>query len=278
MNSFENFINDYELTMIDSRIKDAMVYALDGGKRFRPSLIFSIMDGFGAKREVAYHSALALEMIHTYSLIHDDLPCMDDDDYRRGKLSVHKAFEENTAVLAGDGLLTEAFGVVAKDEGISFEKRIKIIKYLSSLAGVGGMIHGQLLDLQSENSTHVTDEMLEEIDDYKTGCLFRCSLLIPMVLVEDEEHEEFYNMVGTKIGRIFQIQDDLFDVIKTQEETGKPSNSDSKNAKATALSINSVDEIRKKLNKEFDEIYNLLVDCNFNTEYLRNIIKKIEKR
>ena len=265
MNSFENFINDYELTMIDSRIKDAMVYALDGGKRFRPSLIFSIMDGFGAKREVAYHSALALEMIHTYSLIHDDLPCMDDDDYRRGKLSVHKAFEENTAVLAGDGLLTEAFGVVAKDEGISFEKRIKIIKYLSSLAGVGGMIHGQLLDLQSENSTHVTDEMLEEIDDYKTGCLFRCSLLIPMVLVEDEEHEEFYNMVGTKIGRIFQIQDDLFDVIKTQEETGKPSNSDSKNAKATALSINSVDEIRKKLNKEFDEIYNLLVYRNFNT-------------
>ena len=275
MNSFENFINDYELTMIDSRIKDAMVYALDGGKRFRPSLIFSIMDGFGAKREVAYHSALALEMIHTYSLIHDDLPCI---DYRRGKLSVHKAFEENTAVLAGDGLLTEAFGVVAKDEGISFEKRIKIIKYLSSLAGVGGMIHGQLLDLQSENSTHVTDEMLEEIDDYKTGCLFRCSLLIPMVLVEDEEHEEFYNMVGTKIGRIFQIQDDLFDVIKTQEETGKPSNSDSKNAKATALSINSVDEIRKKLNKEFDEIYNLLVDRNFNTKYLRNIIKKIEKR
>ena len=126
----EKYLFDFlpDLNCKEKKLIESMKYSLEaGGKRVRPCLVFEFANLCGEKVEKAAPFACAVEMIHTYSLIHDDLPCMDDDDYRRGKLSVHKAFEENTAVLAGDGLLTEAFGVVAKDEGISFEKRIKII-------------------------------------------------------------------------------------------------------------------------------------------------------
>ena len=278
MNNFNVFIDNYTKTIKDSYVKEAMMYALGNGKRFRPKLLFSIIKGFGLDESLAYHSALALEMIHTYSLIHDDLPCMDDDDFRRGKPSVHVAYGENIAVLAGDGLLTNAFKVVCDDESLSADKKVKIIAYLSELAGANGMIYGQLLDLQNENNPKIDIALLNEIDDYKTGCLFKCSLLIPMVICDDESNSHFYETLGLKIGRIFQIQDDLFDMTKSSEEIGKPSHSDEKNNKATALSLYSIDDINNLLDKEFDETFKLISEQKFDTSYIYKIVEDIKKR
>ena len=275
---FDAFIKEYLKTIKDNEVKEAMSYALGNGKRFRPELVFAITKGFNIPEAKAYHAALALEMIHSYSLIHDDLPCMDDDDFRRGKPSVHKAFAENIAVLAGDGLLTEAFKVVTLDEELSADQKVKMIYQLSDLAGVGGMIHGQMLDLRYENAEVITREILDEIEDYKTGCLFKCAFLLPMILAKDEEHVAFYEEIGLRIGRIFQIQDDLFDIIKSSEEIGKPSGSDEKNNKATALSLMSVEEIQAELEKLFNETFALIDKQSFDTTYLKTIIHNIKER
>ena len=276
--TFDQFVDDYFQTLKNNRVKDAMVYAIKNGKHFRPKLLLSVIKGFELEETRGYHAALALEMIHSYSLIHDDLPCMDDDDYRRGKPSTHKAFGENIAVLAGDGLLTEAFNVVTHDKLLSDSQKVAIIHELSLLAGVGGMIHGQYLDLKYENSESISQDILNEIDDYKTGCLFKCSLLLPMIIVGDEKNRSFYEELGIKIGRLFQIQDDLFDIIKTSEEMGKPTHSDTKNNKATALSLMNQKEIETTLNKLFKETYALLDVQSFDTSYLRAIIHNIEER
>lgn len=276
--TFDQFVYDYFQTLKNNRVKDAMAYAIKNGKHFRPKLLLSVIKGFELEETRGYHAALALEMIHSYSLIHDDLPCMDDDDYRRGKPSTHKAFGENIAVLAGDGLLTEAFNVVTHDKLLSDSQKVAIIHELSLLAGVGGMIHGQYLDLKYENSESISQDILNEIDDYKTGCLFKCSLLLPMIIVGDEKNRSFYEELGIKIGRLFQIQDDLFDIIKTSEEMGKPTHSDTKNNKATALSLMNQKEIETTLNKLFKETYALLDVQSFDTSYLRAIIHNIEER
>ena len=276
--TFDQFVYDYFQTLKNNRVKDAMAYAIKNGKHFRPKLLLSVIKGFELEETRGYHAALALEMIHSYSLIHDDLPCMDDDDYRRGKPSTHKAFGENIAVLAGDGLLTEAFNVVTHDKLLSDSQKVAIIHELSLLAGVGGMIHGQYLDLKYENSESISQDILNEIDDYKTGCLFKCSLLLPMIIVGDEKNRSFYEELGIKIGRLFQIQDDLFDIIKTSEEMGKPTHSDTKNNKATALSLMNQKEIEATLNNLFKETYALLDVQSFDTSYLRAIIHNIEER
>ena len=276
--TFDQFVDEYFQSLKDNRVKDAMAYAIKNGKHFRPKLLLSVIKGFGFEETRGYYAALALEMVHSYSLIHDDLPCMDDDDYRRGKPSTHKAFGENIAVLAGDGLLTEAFNVITHDNQLSDSQKVAMIHELSLLAGVGGMIHGQFLDLKYENSESVSQEILNEIDDYKTGCLFKCSLLLPMIIVGDEKNRSFYEELGIKIGRLFQIQDDLFDIIKTSEEMGKPTHSDAKNNKTTALSLMNQKEIESMLDKLFKETYALLDVQSFDTSYLHEIIHNIEER
>lgn len=279
MNNFEQFMHTYFENFKDTKIREAMEYSLFGdGKRFRPNLIFAIVKGFGLDEARAYYAGLGLEMIHTYSLIHDDLPCMDDDDFRRGRPSNHIKFGEDIATLSGDALLTASFKVICDDPNLTAEQKIKIISLYSENAGVNGMIHGQLLDLESENSESISAAQLDDIQDYKTGCLFKNALMAGMYIVNDEANIEFYEKMAKHIGRIFQIQDDLFDIIKTQEETGKPANSDLKNNKATALSIYSVDQIKERLEKEFNDVY-ALIDCqSFNTEAIRNIIDVMKNR
>ena len=150
----------------DSRTKDAMAYSLmNGGKRVRPTLLFSVLEGYGIDARVGYPCACAIEMIHTYSLVHDDLPAMDNDDLRRGKPSCHKAYDEATAILAGDGLLTKAFEVVLDSE-CSAKQKVALVKALSWYAGIDGMIYGQTLDLQAENDKNPTFALLQEIDHY----------------------------------------------------------------------------------------------------------------
>lgn len=274
--TFDSFAENYFDSLSSNKITEAMKYAFIGGKHFRPELIFSIVKGFRISESEAYDASLALEMIHTYSLIHDDLPCMDDDDYRRGKPSVHVAYGEDIAVLTGDALLTEAFNVISKSS-YSNELKNKIVSVLATQAGINGMVYGQLLDLMHENDDKIDQMTLDLIQDYKTGALFKAALFIGMYISGDDKNIEFYDKLAISIGRIFQIQDDLFDIIKSREELGK-SQSDLANHKATIFSLYTIDEIQDRLKKEFDKIYAFVNGQSFDTSYLINVLKRMETR
>ena len=248
---------------------------MEGGKRFRPRIIFAILKGLGIDESVGYDAALALELIQTYSLIHDDLPAMDNDDMRRGKPSLHKAFREDIAILTGDQLLTNAFRVIGESSSYDAECKVKIITALSKYAGIDGMIYGQLLDVTSDNE-NIDKEKLVEIQDNKTGGLFKISCLIPMYIAKIDR-EEYFTRMGSLIGLIFQNQDDLFDVIKSEKEMGK-SLSDARNEKGSALSVYSLDELKQLIDEEFDELDELLKDAGFDTSYLMKLLDKLKNR
>ena len=272
---FEQHIEEYLNIQRKCLITDAMRYAMEGGKRFRPRIIFALLKGMGIDESEGYDAALALEMIQTYSLIHDDLPAMDNDDMRRGKPSLHKAFREDIAILAGDQLLTNAFRVVSESKSYDAQTKVSIINALSKYAGIDGMIYGQLLDVTSDNE-HIDPEKLYEIQDNKTGGLFKISCLIPMYISKREE-EAYFTKMGTLIGRIFQNQDDLFDVIKSEEEMGK-SLSDARNEKGSALSVYSLDELKALIDEEFDQLYALLGKADFETTDLKELLNALRNR
>ncbi|MBR3252060.1 MAG: polyprenyl synthetase family protein [Erysipelotrichaceae bacterium] len=275
MNSFEKHIEDYLNSLKPCRITEAMAYALEGGKRFRPRIIFAIAQGMGISEEKTYDAALALELIQTYSLIHDDLPAMDNDDMRRGKPSLHKAFREDIAILAGDQLLTDSFRVVAASKEYNDLCKVNIIKALSSYSGLDGMIYGQLLDVTADGD-HIDKDSLFEIQDNKTGGLFKISCLIPMY-INGEDNDDYYIRLGSLIGQIFQNQDDLFDMIKTEEQMGK-NLSDVKNNKGTALSIYSVEELKDLIGEEFVQLDEYLKDASFDTTNLKELLYKLKTR
>ena len=275
MPNFEYYINDYFNTVRDCKIKDAMIYAMEGGKRFRPRIIFSILKGMNIDESKGYDAALALEMIQTYSLIHDDLPAMDNDDMRRGKPSLHKAFREDIAILAGDELLNDAYGVIADSRIYDDYTKAKLISCLSKYAGLGGMVYGQLLDVTS-NSADIDSNKLIEIQDNKTGGLFKISCLMAMYISGLKQEEYFINL-GSQIGQIFQNQDDLFDLIKSEEELGK-THSDVKNDKGTALSIYTKEELEAIIDKQFKDLDIYLSNAQFDTTYLKELIYKLRNR
>ena len=273
-NNFENHIAKYIDSLRPCIITEAMKYALEGGKRFRPNIIFSILKGFDIDEEVGYDAALALELIQTYSLIHDDLPAMDNDDFRRGKPSLHKAYREDIAILTGDQLLTDAFRVISQ-ANYSSDIKVNIINALSRYAGFDGMIYGQLLDV-TNNESSINKELLEEIQDNKTGGLFKIACLIPMC-IKGINKEDYYLNLGSKIGIIFQNQDDLFDLIKTEEEMGK-NLSDKSNDKGTALSLYSIDELKEIIDNQFKELDDYLKDSDFDPTYLKELLLKLKNR
>lgn len=275
MPNFEDYINEYFNSVRDCKIKDAMIYAMEGGKRFRPRIIFSILKGMNMEETKGYDAGLALEMIQTYSLIHDDLPAMDNDDMRRGKPSLHKAFREDIAILAGDELLNDAYGVLADSDVYDDYTKAKLISCLSKYAGLSGMVYGQLLDVTS-NSSDIDVKKLIEIQDNKTGGLFKISCLMAMY-ISGLEDEEYFTNLGSKIGQIFQNQDDLFDLIKSEEELGK-NHSDIKNDKGTALSLYSKEEIESIIDNQFKDLDAYLLNAKFDTTYLKELINKLRTR
>ena len=277
LQNFEHFKDSWLKAYSDSKVGKALAYVLDGGQRLRASIILAIVKGHGLKDEKAYHSALALEMIHAYSLVHDDLPCMDDDDMRRGKPSCHIAYGEDIAVLTGDALLTESFRVIAKDPYLDAESKIKIIESYSNLAGVKGMIYGQELDL-SHSESDANKELVEDIAYHKTSCLFIAAFLAGMYIAKDEKHIEEYKEMGNRLGIAYQMQDDLYDLIKSTEEMGKPAHSDIKANKLTALSVYSPEEIKLRLDKEFAYIINTANKWHFDTSELIGIVEYIDRR
>jgi geranylgeranyl diphosphate synthase, type II len=217
-----------------------------GGKRFRPSLLLAVGEAFGAQQNQLISSACAVEMIHAYSLIHDDLPSMDDDDLRRGRATCHIRFGEATAILAGDALQTLAFQIVADDELLSAETRIKLVREISRAAGTpSGMVAGQARDLEAE-SRAVSAQELEQIHGLKTGALIIAAARCGAVIAGAPEKElSVISDYAAQLGLLFQITDDVLDVTATAETLGKTPGKDSRSDKATYPALHGIDAARE---------------------------------
>ncbi|KAF3361646.1 Farnesyl diphosphate synthase [Chlamydiales bacterium STE3] len=218
---------------------------LGGGKRIRPLLTLATVDALGADWQLALTPACAIEMIHTYSLIHDDLPCMDDDDFRRGKPSLHKEYSEGIATLAGDFLLTHAFYVLASDPHLNATQKMKMIQGLSSKAGGSGMIAGQILDIEAERQS-IELSSLKNIHSKKTGKLIAAALECGAIAASADEHvQKELCHFGEEIGLAFQIIDDVIDVTNSEIKHGKKESSDQLNGKTTYVTLLGVEASQK---------------------------------
>ena len=231
---------------LHGRVSEAMRYALfAGGKRLRPFLTIAGADLFGAPRERALRAAAAIEALHTYSLVHDDLPCMDDDDLRRGRPTTHRQFDEATAVLAGDALLTHAFAILADSQTHpSGQVRSDLIARLAEAAGADGMIGGQMMDMQAPERAYSMDEVLL-LQRLKTGALFEFSCEAGAILTEAGEDDRMrLRAFARDFGLVFQITDDLIDATGSVEQAGKAVGKDQDQGKATLVSLYGVDRAR----------------------------------
>ena len=245
---FKEYLPQYKL------IFESMEYSVkNGGKRVRPLLTLLFCDACGGDVKAALPFAQAVEFIHTYSLIHDDLPCMDDDDYRRGKPSNHKVYGEAFALLAGDGLLTAAFERISQGcmEGL-YDSSVAIsgVSALSSLAGSRGMIGGQVVDLLNENNPDADFETLQLMDALKTGALIEAACILGCIAAgADEEQFNAARTFAQSIGLAFQIKDDILDVTSTLEKLGKLTGSDSQNGKSTYVTLMGVEKCQALVEK-----------------------------
>ena len=251
-----NIVNEYLSRIIEEKVKpqkliyEAMNYSLlSEGKKLRPVLLLGAYELFRDDSNEALPFACAMEMIHTYSLIHDDLPAMDNDDYRRGKLSNHKKYGQATAILAGDGLLNKAFetGLEAAMNSNSMNA-LKALKIIADSSGSEGMIGGQLIDMDGNKIKTIED--LKYMYSLKTGAIIKSSLIAGAALAgASDEEMELLGSYAEKIGLAFQIEDDILDVTSTQEKLGKAIGSDAANKKITYLTYKSIEEARQDVEK-----------------------------
>ena len=274
--TLHDLINDLKAPQ---SLKDAMLYSLQaGGKRVRPLYTLAVLKELDIQNEDALVVASTIEMIHTYSLIHDDLPAMDDDDLRRGKPTNHKVFGEALAILAGDALVTFVFGIIARLPNISAELKIVLIDKLSFSAGAEGMVGGQVLDMLGEGQT-LTMDQLEEIHLNKTGALLSFSILagaiIGNVSVEVMSALEKY---AFHIGLAFQIQDDILDVEGTSEQLGKTAGKDLISEKNTYPSILTMEGAKKELQNQYNMAFQALEDIQMQNGLLVEFANYITKR
>ncbi len=249
---FESYNDAYK------EVFDSMKYSVEnGGKRVRPLLTLLFCDACGGNVLQAIPMATAVEYIHTYSLIHDDLPCMDNDDFRRGKPSNHKVFGEATALLAGDGLLTAAFeriSVWCKAGLYDAVVAVNAIEELSRCAGSRGMIGGQIIDLANENNPDVKIETLQLLDSLKTGALIESACVMGCIAAKaDDDKINAARTFASKIGLAFQIKDDILDVTSTAEKLGKPIGSDAENGKSTYVGILGIEKCQQLVDELTDD-------------------------
>lgn len=257
-----------------SNVDDAMKYSLlAGGKRLRPILLMATADALGANGYDFLTAACGLEMIHTYSLIHDDLPCMDNDDYRRGRLTNHKVFGEALALLAGDGLLTLAFEVMAEQRNVKPSTLVEFIHETAMCAGNFGMVGGQALDLEAEGRA-ISAKELKTLHEGKTGAMFIAAVRGGAHLAgATEEQLLALTRFAELVGLAFQIEDDILDVTSTQEELGKPIGSDAKNEKSTYVSLFGLEEARKMADETTEEALRCLDMFGEKADALRELAK-----
>jgi len=231
------------------RLVQAMRHAsLDGGKRLRPFLLMESAALFGVAAQDAAHAAAALELIHCYSLVHDDLPAMDDDALRRGRPTTHKAFDEATAILAGDALLTLAFDVLSREEThANPATRIELVKLYARNAGLGGMVGGQVFDIEAETKPTISEQEILTLQAMKTGALIRCACEAGAVLGGASEQERA-NLLkfGGLVGQAFQLADDILDETSDAKTMGKQTGKDADKGKGTLVSLHGVDKARAR--------------------------------
>lgn len=262
-----------------SVLLDAMRYSLlAGGKRLRPVFLLSFCEAVGGNIQKAMPAACAVEMVHTYSLIHDDLPCMDNDDYRRGRLTCHKVYGDDIATLAGDALLTAAFETLSNmnaDPGSA----LRCVNILSSGAGQHGMVAGQVLDMQGENCTY-DQRQLRQVHVHKTGDLIRAACQMGAVLGGGSEKQiQSAGEFALHLGMAFQIRDDMLDQIGTQEDLGKPIGSDAENGKSTFVTLFGIDGCQKLVEEETTFALRALAQGGFeNTEFLEKLALSLTSR
>ena len=267
---------------LQGRVMEAMRYsAANGGKRVRPILTLEFARLCGLEVRAALPFACAVEMIHTYSLIHDDLPCMDNDDMRRGKPSCHIEFGEDTALLAGDGLLTLAFEVMLREydpKCISPRSAITAAALLASNSGVNGMIGGQVIDLMSEGKT-IDIETLRTMDRLKTGALIDAACRMGCVIAgAPREKLDAAGSYAAALGLALQIVDDILDVTGSTEELGKPVGSDAENKKSTYVSLLGLDACRDAVRRLTDNAVRALAHFEGGTEYLAELAENLATR
>jgi geranylgeranyl diphosphate synthase type II len=260
-------------------IFEAMRYSLfAGGKRLRPILLMAAADAVGKTGTDYINVACGLEMIHTYSLIHDDLPAMDDDDYRRGKLTNHKVFGEGVAILAGDALLTAAFTTMLSQPNIEASILVKVLGEISVAAGASGMIGGQIIDLSSEGKI-IDIDTVTFMHQAKTGALFRASLRAGAQLAGAKEWQvDSLTEYAEQFGLAFQITDDILDIIGSQEKIGKPVGSDIKNHKATYVTLYSLEEARQMAHQVVNNSLKALSEFGIEADILREMIVSLLTR
>ena len=280
MNDFQVYLKektDFFETELKKELKElsypetiakGMEYAiLNGGKRLRPFLLLATLELLNEDIKKGIKSAIALEMIHSYSLVHDDLPALDNDDYRRGKLTTHKVFGEAEGILIGDSLLTYAFYVFSQKnlDFLSSEQIVNIISKTSEYAGINGMIGGQMIDIQSENKK-IDLETLKYIHSHKTGKLIKLPIEIACIIANlEKDKREVLEEYADLIGLAFQVKDDILDVEGTFEDLGKPVGSDVDLHKATYPSILGMEESKKILNDTVEKAKEIIKN-NFGDE------------
>jgi geranylgeranyl diphosphate synthase, type II len=275
--TFEDYMYEVFAPITESRIKESAMYSLMApGKRIRPLLLLAVLKDYGCNPEIGLDAAAALEMVHTYSLIHDDLPAMDDDDYRRGRLTNHKMFDEATAILAGDALLTQAFLQITTSH-LSSDIKMQLIIELAESAGSEGMILGQIRDIEAENSPIGWDQLLM-IYLLKTGRLLSCALVMGAIIAKRSQDVSIWRRIGENLGLAFQIQDDILDVTKTTEELGKTANSDVVNHKSTAITHLGLKAAKDKMNLIYQDVLDDLKELSLNGSEVRNIIELCSNR
>lgn len=265
-------------------VMEAMNYSvLAGGKRLRPLMMYETYQMFGGTSDVVCPFMAAMEMIHTYSLVHDDLPAMDNDEYRRGKLTTHAKYGHAMGILAGDGLLNYAFETAVKAfEGkkdmAEIQQVAKALQILAKKAGIYGMIGGQVADVNCSGQK-IKKELLDEIYERKTSALLEASMMVGATLAgAGEEEIRILEQVASDVGWAFQIRDDILDVTSTLETLGKPVNSDDKNEKTTYVTLMGLDQASKDVEEISARAICLLASLPYSNEFLTELIKSLVYR
>ena len=271
-------LDEYLHVQYPEEIFESMRYTvLLPGKRLRPVLCLESCRIFGGDIEAALPTACAIEMLHAQSLIHDDLPCMDNDDFRRGKPSNHKVFGEATAVLAGDALLTFAPQLIIEKSCLSAQTTLQIVKEYCLAAGAYGLIAGQIVDIQSENLRAHNPKVLDFIQIHKTAVLFKLALRTGAIVANAAQDKiAAMTQLGQKLGTAFQIADDILDETSTFEQMGKTLGKDKNANKLTAVSLYGLEPAKQRLHGLIDECFCVLKEHNIQSEIFEKILNKIK--
>ena len=285
-----NILNNFDISLknsikqsdLQTKLEESMRYSLEaGGKRIRPLLLLATLDMLSHQGyEKGMSSAMALEMVHTYSLIHDDLPAMDNDDFRRGKPTNHKKYSEWLAILAGDALLTKAFELISMPQELQPHIQIELIHLLSNASGHTGMVGGQTLDMQSEGK-QLELHQLEIIHSHKTGALIHFAIESAAIIAEVPSHvKSLLSDFAEQLGVIFQIKDDLLDVYGDQEKIGKPVGSDILNEKSTYVSLLGEAGAEKQLSQHVTKAKQILnaLAVDYDITNLNELLKLFYQR